>query len=390
MTLGKINIRFTGMWILLLFVLAGCQTVDFPEPSSPELSEPQFLFDGMVGGEPINWAAGESNYFMHTDYARDQNGVYNFTGHLKQDDCTDPCPNSLMLKIKDVGISTSPSVVNINEALKVGTLDYTNEHVEDSVRITFRANGLDRETFNYNFTIGDRTLDPHSASQVNAATTTIALTKLNEATHLAINGKHKENLFSFTLAQPLFSVNAERRKRLKIKVRINGQKLLIMLTATPESQDQTISWSNGSDRINLELDELPTRPLTAQVKYADGQSAFFSIHFSEDAKLNRLNLELPISFDFNTVEVKAANAKQFRTTEIIYFNQNGTAYSSLKTRQNDDSKFIIKTSEEFLQTNAAGDRTRKIRFEIKTLLGNENGQILEFEGSGTFALAYPG
>lgn len=372
---------------LAVFMFSACQTVDFPEPSASGSDTPQFLFEGTAGGEPIDWAAGESNYFMHTDYNKDPNGVYSFIGILKQEGCSDPCPNSLSLKIKDVAVATSVSAVNINQALKVGTLNYTNEKVEDSIRINFRNNHLHRDHFEYNFMIGDKPID----DPIKNDATIITIPRIGENAVFSITGKHRDNLFTYTLTQPLYPIG-EVRKRLRVMVKANARKLQVMLIPTPDKQVESITWNNNANenKKSIVLEELPIRNLKAEVKYQDGKITTFSIQFKEGIEFDDIaNVDFSFELDFAPKVVEATNVKQFRTTEIIYIDSNGKPYSSLKARQSATSVFRISESESFNQ-NGNGDKTRKIKFEINTNLGNADGEVIEFVGEGIFALAYPG
>ncbi len=379
--------QYISLTIVAVLVFPACQTVDFPEPTATGSDTPQFLFEGSAGGEPINWAAGESNYYMHTDYAKDPNGVYSFVGQLKQEGCNDPCPNSLSLRIKDVAVATSVSAVNINEALKVGTLNYTNEKVEDSIRINFRDNQLHREHFEYSFMIGDQVIpDP-----IKNDASLITIPRFGKDALLSITGKHQDNLFEYSLTQPIYPIG-DRRKRLKVMVKTNGRKFQVVLIPTPENQVESINWNNNTNnKREIVLEELPTtRNLKAEVKYSDGKITTFSIHFKEGISFAQLaNVDFTFSLDFIPKVIEAGNVKQFRTSEIIYYDSSGKQYSSLKARQSVTSVFRISESESFNQ-NGNGDKTRKIKFEINTHLGNADGEIIEFVGAGIFALAYPG
>jgi PKD repeat protein len=90
------------LYLLVGFVLlfiSSCKKSD-PQQNAPGNS-PLFYFNGTANGIPVNIQAGVNNYYMFSSYALDGNGIYDFTGELKNYNCTANCANALKISIKD-------------------------------------------------------------------------------------------------------------------------------------------------------------------------------------------------------------------------------------------------------------------------------------------------
>ncbi len=83
---------------LLVYFLTGCKKND-PEvhPAGPTV----FSFNGNINGTPISIVSGVNNYYMNTSYLLDGYGVYEYTGELKDKNCTGNCTSSLKITFKD-------------------------------------------------------------------------------------------------------------------------------------------------------------------------------------------------------------------------------------------------------------------------------------------------
>ncbi len=106
------NLLFSVL-ALLFFGVSSCKKED-PKPATGASSAtPVFSFTGNIDGTPISLQAGGNNYFMYTSYSLDSNGVYDFIGELKPQNCTGGCGNSLKISIKDYQqFSVSPTTID--------------------------------------------------------------------------------------------------------------------------------------------------------------------------------------------------------------------------------------------------------------------------------------
>src|SRR6218665_3920050 len=88
-----------GVTILLLAGAASCKKKEYPD--SVTTNEAVFFFNGTVRDSLVDIGAGINDYYMYSYYNQDSAGVYSFTGHLKKVACTDNCPASLIITLRD-------------------------------------------------------------------------------------------------------------------------------------------------------------------------------------------------------------------------------------------------------------------------------------------------
>jgi PKD repeat protein len=88
-----------GVMILLLAGAVSCKKKEYPD--SATTNDAVFFFNGSVSDNPVSVAAGINDYYMYSSYKQDSNGVYSFTGNLRKTDCTDNCPLSLSISLRD-------------------------------------------------------------------------------------------------------------------------------------------------------------------------------------------------------------------------------------------------------------------------------------------------
>ena len=101
---------YTFTCILLAF--SSCKKED-PKPNSTTNASPVFTSSATINNVPVSLQAGVNNYYMFTSSALDANGVYDFTGELKDKNCSSGCANSLKISIKDYRkYSVMPTVID--------------------------------------------------------------------------------------------------------------------------------------------------------------------------------------------------------------------------------------------------------------------------------------
>ena len=370
----KCFLIWTGAVVLLI---SSCQTVEFPEPKETGSSTPQFLFEGTAGGNTLNWAAGQSNYFMEATTEKDQNGVYIFRGHLKEEGCSGTCANSLMISVRDVGIATSTVPVNINDALKNGTVQLANTNTMDSVQVKITERPQNGSSIT-NIEIGGLPQDINDQG--------VYKVPADRNANIKITAAHNEDMFSYQLSQPLFDSN--KNLRLKIGLKTNNKVLKITLNPTPPSEVKTVEWQDGSDGKNFEIDELPKDRITATVIYKNGQEAKFVLTLNDKFSFEKFNEGITLGFNYESSLLPASNPKMLNTVLINYFDENGEKYTSLNANQVNSNIFRIEESENFKE-NQQGQKTKKVKFELNLNVINMAGEEINLNGSGIFALAYP-
>ena len=377
--------KWLGVFVIGTIFVQSCQTVDFPEPTNQGQAEPQFLFEGNVNGESINWIAGNENYFMETMTSKDNNGVYNFIGHLKEKGCSGTCPKSLKFIIKDAGPAVSTSNVNINEVLRNGALNLTSDEIQDSLAIKIKSKLP--ESFEHVLILNDKQFEDLAAEGQ------YVVGPIKDDFEVILRGEHKRGIMNYQLTQPLV-LGQDRQKRLRAQLKVNGRKIKILLNILPANDRTKITWfigENGeilADGNMLELETVPMGRVQAKVQFDNGQFASFIVIFKESFSASDIQNEaFEFQLDYEPVKVEHKNPKQLKTIEIQYFDAIGNLFSSLNAKQGQDQYFKIQEVEEFL-TNAMDQKTRKISFEMNVLVKDDKLEELLIDGSGTFAVAY--
>jgi PKD repeat protein len=83
----------------LFLVTGSCKKKQYSDSSTT--GPATFYFNGIINNNQVNLQAGTNNYYMVASYALDGNGVYDFTGELKDKSCPSNCANSLKIYLKD-------------------------------------------------------------------------------------------------------------------------------------------------------------------------------------------------------------------------------------------------------------------------------------------------
>jgi PKD repeat protein len=112
------------IYILLasLLLLASCKKKDYSDTSTS--NQPVFTFNGSINNVAMNIQAGVNNYYMNTSYFKDSNGVYDYEGEFMNGTCTNTCPSSLVIYIKDSKQSPPLTIAHIDSLLSPGYLNY--------------------------------------------------------------------------------------------------------------------------------------------------------------------------------------------------------------------------------------------------------------------------
>jgi hypothetical protein len=84
---------------LIFYLFLGCKKT----PIYGDLEGmPVFVFEGQIGDEAMQFAAGKENYRMHTFYYEDTSGYWVMSGQFGPRDCEGLCPKSLSVAFFDL------------------------------------------------------------------------------------------------------------------------------------------------------------------------------------------------------------------------------------------------------------------------------------------------
>jgi|SRR6185437_7411577 len=115
--------KYAALFVGLVCIISACKKNDYSNSSTT--TQPVFSFNGSVNGAPLSIQAGVNNYFLNTSYAKDNNGVYNFTGEFMTQGCSGTCPNSLEVFFKDSSTTPSLTIAHVNTVIRNGYYSYS-------------------------------------------------------------------------------------------------------------------------------------------------------------------------------------------------------------------------------------------------------------------------
>ena len=102
----------------LVVLIYSCKPEELPPVQT---GDPVFS----VTGDLVNIIAGEDDFYLFSDYEKDDMDVYSFVSHFaKTGDCTSDCEEELLIKIRDIDQNTGAIDVDIENALSPGNYNY--------------------------------------------------------------------------------------------------------------------------------------------------------------------------------------------------------------------------------------------------------------------------
>ncbi len=384
--------------ILIIFtLLAGCQKIDV----EPVEGTPVFSITAEVDGDAKNWQAGVDGYYMFSEFEKDTNDVYVFTGRLQRDSCSSGCGESLTIHIRDFQqvFGVNPDV---DLALKPGDYFYKKENTDSS------------------FWLLDTTIFYHTAFDASASVspTGTAIFTWNFGGLGTAAGLTPE--FDFDqLDQPVpvtlsmatsntgCSSSQTRMVRkptpnasscsVQISVENDSTSLGTILTAMASGAAPfTYSWSNGTTTASILLPFNQQSQATVTVTDALGCTSSSQVSFSSNPGAPPAYCSAAFSFDVEEViELDSTQVfipgdpLQFSKITVEYTDANGQLYRSDRQTQAGFSFFKILSVEEF-DLNEKSEKTKKLSVRFACRLWDVQGDFIEIKnGEAVIAVAYP-
>lgn len=355
--------------IAMVVLSAGCRKVELPEPKE---EAPVFGFwSGMMGNTPM--VMNHDSMYMTTKVTEDPALKIN-TYETTFSSTTDSKPRWI-IKYRDSKSMRSSAdsndlfYISQNWYLRDNRIGSTGKVVTHSLKdlsqghlVTWKvANGDEREA------IGGRhfTVEGVDLNGINIITA-------------CIDDNGKTNCIKKQFKPLLRDISIE-------AIEISGNTLKIILE--PHSAGNTVYSMNGIPQGNNSTFSIP----------GSGEYSFF---ISEASKERSLELKLYLELSNGTIRkpklpvftsdhsIQYATLPNFSKMEIIYFDENGTAFSSRYVKQ--DKPFSIKKIEDFSKTNQQGQKVKKLEIEFSVILKNAvNSDSLNLTGvKGDIGFAY--
>ena len=387
---------------LLLSVVA-CKKTELP-PTVAE--DPVFSVNATLGGMALDWLAGDDDYYLFTEYDKDQYGVFSFTGRFeKLANCQSDCQESLEFEIRDFQVTTGNST-DIGQALAPGTYEYVQPDsggnvVLEGYEVQFENRSQSNIDLSYHWEFGD-----------------------GETSNEAVPEKHFYPLSGGNIAVPVRltiqdSVNtgaciqfAEKLVHLdtidnqgpecQLTYTINPPDSAMMITVCASMTGVppfTYIWDNDTTTTAMSSCSPPfwvNGPMPLDL-FIFGIDAAGCLAVQNIALLTNPINTIPTycSADFG-YEVSArysdpegGDSLHLSRVLIRYTDQDGQVYRSDLGQQSTGNSFEILESTDYLE-NENGEKTRQLKVRFSGTLYAESGASIRLEnGQGVIAVAYP-
>jgi hypothetical protein len=173
----------------------------------------------------------------------------------------------------------------------------------------------------------------------------------------------------------------------KTVIRIENGKAFVRNQGKPPFK---VSWSNGSQDSVISVDAISTsntKFLRVKVIDSDQCQSEATIGLGTTSGIDRF---CETNFSYSRTALMAGDQLHFGKVLVEYTDHAGIVYRSNGYRQPTEASFKIVEVTDF-EKNDRGQKTKKIKCEIKCLLSSRDSPENEFELKGVcvFAVAYP-
>ncbi len=380
-----------GFYISLFIILliASCKPEELPPVKN---GNP--VFSVSIGSKDI--IAGENDFYLFTDYEKDDMEVYSFIARFaKTNDCTVDCKEELLIAIRDAQQTTGAGGVDIENALTIGNYPYSFEApviTNDSVTLSLTAHpeaGAGPSLYQWTVVYDGTTytqLWPFPdfsyklETNLNIPPAEVCLTILS-SNNCQIAYCDTIDLNSNDIAcQADFTIGINSPALLQLDAE--------MLNGNPPF---TFFWNN--DTISQTLDIITNgAPFQDTICVTgvdvDGcTNEICKVLFLNQQGSNDIICSSRFSYEKIT-EPGVGDSLQLGTVLIQYTDTDGMVYRSDFQEQSNLSDFTIIAVEDY-ENNENGDKTKKLTVSGNCVLYDEFGASKDFPFEGIIAVAYP-
>jgi PKD repeat protein len=357
--------------LIALTLLFSCKKKK--ETETNEAKAPVFYFKGNVNSSTVSIEAGVANYYMHSSYTQNVNGLYSFIGILKQNTTAN---NSIQVQINDTKISAIGGASYANSTLQLGNYNYVDTITVSGApyNVQFTASTINSASV-YNWDFGDGT----TANTSNPIHT------------YATKGDYNVCL-TVTTDSTCYSqlCNVQR-------IGYGGNKIKANITSTTQPSNTTTfnttiisgtapfnyNWDFGDSSYSAVPN--PTHTYNDSGVY---NVALTLTNATDTATINYVaKVGVTTTCDANYTATIIPNVKPFANIIITYTDGNGVVYTSNASKQPATSGFKI-TAVENYDNNERNELVKKLKINFNCTLYNATNSIQINNGEATIAVSY--
>lgn len=371
--------------------LASCKKEHLtPENSS---SSPVFYFKGTVGNTAMNMQAGINNYYMYSSYTQDSHGVYNYTGNLKEYNCSSNCPPSIEFIINNYRtLASGAGESNISTSFKPGYFNYLIPGgAPDSLIMTFTPSQNTTDTIkSYTWNFGDGTIKTITGSQMFPVS--------HVYTHAGVYNTSLSVLFgnntSSTLINPVQMGDTVPSLNCSISI-ISDTSFMANIYGGSgsysyqwnfgDSANPSLNTSTGSSPNHNYTDNLVhTVTLILTDNVTKNSTTVYSLAANSSGGI--VNSKV---FNYKTsAPVLIPDSSELSNITIRYTDATGDIYTSNNPAQPDSSYFQITSMSDY-QANENGQSTKQLHIKFDCIVFDSKGNTLAIKnGDAVIAVAY--
>jgi hypothetical protein len=362
-------------YILPLFLLglAACKKTALPPDNTS--GEPVFYSRFTMDGN-IKTMDASSGYYMNATYTQDPNGVYVYSGEMKQSNCNN-CGYSIEFRINDDKVRPMGAPMQPDSALVIGKHEF-NDGVLPPLGYygNFKAGGSstwDYEWYNNGnltgtqwtysafFPLGSQTVALKAASQTATADVLQNIYQIGNSLQVNVTAVRPSMDFSF-----------------------------IFTPTTTINTGLSYFWEYGDG--TSEISGSPTHSYSVSVGnyYKD-----VTLNTTAGGQTCITKYQVPLFYDLSRVHsnftstfTPVQNSMGLGAASIVITDPTGNKYSSSALDQTSGTKFEIVSVEDY-HDNEAGDKIKKVKIKFSCKLKAANGSIMEaLSGEAVVAVAY--
>lgn len=362
----------------IIIIAASCKKEKID--ATTDIGTPVFYIEGTINGQPLNYTAGNNNYYMNTGFEADNNDVLWLSGTFGKEDCNG-CINSLKIELSDYKKRNSGLIDDISTVLTAGNFQYFDITMQPFFRYNFAVDSILKLLPNHTFNWKEAGLQLASGQQADiditvGGTKEITLETVNNFTGCTSTISNSINSDSI-MCEGLFDYNF-----------LDTNKVKFIFKGQPNNTqyfwyiNNVIAGTNATMTSTLSMDSL--------------YSVYLETVNTNTACTTQFNKQLVIGngticFAGYSYTRQYFKEDLFSKIKLTFTNENGINYVSYNTKQPATSYFNLIKADEY-ENNKKGEATMKIEANIRSWLyntQNANDSIELVSNKCVFGIAYP-